>query len=241
MATTKQVFLSRFRRISKGIQKGGDWTNLIPRTLRALSDALKGDVYLFSPEGKSFDKTIPDLTAEEAERFLPVLSTQEDAIPGVYGWEKPGFLMITPLQSRKFRVGTLLVCREKKPFQINDIILAEYAGTIIAMSLGNKKEGAMLEEERERGAAESAVSTLSSSEHYAVRKILESIEYHTGTIVSGDVADREGFTRSAAVLGLKKLESAGVLESRSIGNKGTYIEVKNDWLREVLGKGAGAR
>ena len=236
MASNKQVFLSSFRRLARCLQNCEDWTNPIPLALRYLSEALKGEVYLFSPEGKSFDKTIPDLTEEEAERYLPVLSTQEDANREVYGWEKPGFLMITPLLCCKMRLGTLLISREKKPFQINDIVLAEYAGSIIALTLSRQREVALQEEARGRGAAESAVSTLTSSEHFAVRKILESINYRTGTMVAGDVADREGFTRSVAVTGLRKLESAGVVESHSIGNKGTCIEVKNTWLQEVLNK-----
>jgi transcriptional pleiotropic repressor len=35
---------------------------------------------------------------------------------------------------------------------------------------------------------------------------------------------------------LRKLESAGVIESRSLGMKGTYIKVLNDHLYSALAK-----
>ncbi|MDX5324286.1 MAG: GTP-sensing pleiotropic transcriptional regulator CodY, partial [Exiguobacterium sp.] len=37
-----------------------------------------------------------------------------------------------------------------------------------------------------------------------------------------------GITRSVIVNALRKLESAGVIESRSLGMKGTYIKILND-------------
>ena len=39
---------------------------------------------------------------------------------------------------------------------------------------------------------------------------------------------RVGITRSVIVNALRKFESAGVIESRSSGMKGTYIKVLND-------------
>ena len=42
------------------------------------------------------------------------------------------------------------------------------------------------------------------------------------------IADGAGITRSVIVNALKKFESAGVIESKSSGMKGTYIKVVND-------------
>ena len=39
------------------------------------------------------------------------------------------------------------------------------------------------------------------------------------------IADRIGITRSVIVNALRKLESAGIIESRSLGMKGTYLKV----------------
>ena len=49
-----------------------------------------------------------------------------------------------------------------------------------------------------------------------------------GILVASKIADRVGITRSVIVNALRKLESAGVIESRSSGMRGTYIKVLNE-------------
>ncbi|MDR1510455.1 MAG: hypothetical protein LBS53_12550, partial [Synergistaceae bacterium] len=49
------------------------------------------------------------------------------------------------------------------------------------------------------------------------------------------VADRVGVTRSVIVNALRKLGSAGIIESRSLGMKGTYIKVTSRLFLEELG------
>ena len=51
-----------------------------------------------------------------------------------------------------------------------------------------------------------------------------------GLLVASKIADRAGITRSVIVNALRKLESAGVIETRSLGMKGTYIKILNDRL-----------
>ena len=46
--------------------------------------------------------------------------------------------------------------------------------------------------------------------------------------MASKIADRVGITRSVIVNALRKLESAGVIESRSSGMRGTYIKVLNE-------------
>ena len=43
-------------------------------------------------------------------------------------------------------------------------------------------------------------------------------------------------TRSVIVNALRKFESAGVIESKSLGMKGTYIKVKNEYLIDEVKK-----
>ncbi len=50
------------------------------------------------------------------------------------------------------------------------------------------------------------------------------------------IADRVGITRSVIVNALRKFESAGVIESKSLGMKGTYIRILNDTLLDELNK-----
>ena len=54
-------------------------------------------------------------------------------------------------------------------------------------------------------------------------------------------ADKAGITRSVSVNALRKFESAGVIESRSSGMKGTNIKVVNDCVFEELEKAEKSR
>ena len=55
-----------------------------------------------------------------------------------------------------------------------------------------------------------------------------------GILVASKIADRVGITRSVIVNALRKFESAGVIESRSSGMKGTYIKIINDAIYEEI-------
>ena len=80
----------------------------------------------------------------------------------------------------------------------------------------------------------SALSTLSYSELDAIEHIFDELEGREGILVASKIADRVGITRSVIVNALRKFESAGVIESRSSGMKGTYIKVLNDAVFEEL-------
>ena len=89
---------------------------------------------------------------------------------------------------------------------------------------------------RERNAVQVAISTLSYSEIEAAIQIFAELEGDEGLLVASKIADRSGITRSVIVNALRKLESAGVIESRSLGMKGTYIKILNGKLKEGLAK-----
>ena len=71
---------------------------------------------------------------------------------------------------------------------------------------------------------------------YIVYKFSHKLEGNEGILVASKIADRVGITRSVIVNALRKFESAGVIESRSSGMKGTYIKVLNDVVFEELKK-----
>jgi transcriptional pleiotropic repressor len=54
--------------------------------------------------------------------------------------------------------------------------------------------------------------------------------------VASKIADRARITRSVIVNALRKLESAGVIESKSLGMKGTHIKILNAHLIEEMKK-----
>lgn len=90
------------------------------------------------------------------------------------------------------------------------------------------------EETRKVQIVKSAISTLSFSELEAITHIFEEMDGKEGILVASKIADRVGITRSVIVNALRKFESAGVIESRSSGMKGTYIKVLNDVVFDEL-------
>ena len=62
----------------------------------------------------------------------------------------------------------------------------------------------------------------------AITHIFDELNGMEESLVASKIADRVGITRSVIVNALRKFESAGVIESRSSGMKGTYIKVLND-------------
>ena len=113
---------------------------------------------------------------------------------------------------------------------IDDIILCEYGATVVGLEMLRSVNEETAEESRKQQVVSSAISTLSFSEMEAIIHIFEELEGNEGILVASKIADRVGITRSVIVNALRKFESAGIIESRSSGMKGTYIKVLNDLI-----------
>ena len=92
----------------------------------------------------------------------------------------------------------------------------------------------LYEEDRKKQVVKSAFSTLSFTELEAIIHIFQELDGNEGILVASKIADRVGITRSVIVNALRKFESAGVIESRSSGMKGTYIKVLNEVIFDEL-------
>ena len=68
----------------------------------------------------------------------------------------------------------------------------------------------------------------------AILHIFQELDGLEGVLVASRIADRVGITRSVIVNALRKFESAGVIETKSSGMKGTYIKVLNDVIFDEL-------
>ena len=113
-------------------------------------------------------------------------------------------------------------------YDIDDIILSEYGTAVVGLEMMRSVNEESAEEQRKVNIVRSAISTLSFSELEAIQHIFDELDGNEGILVASKIADRVGITRSVIVNALRKFESAGVIESRSSGMKGTYIKVIND-------------
>ena len=138
-----------------------------------------------------------------------------------------GLTTIVPIIGGGERLGTLLLGRVDAQFQDDDLILGEYGATVVGMEILREKGDRIEEEARSKAVVQMAISSLSYSELEAIEHIFEELDGNEGLLVASKIADRVGITRSVIVNALRKLGSAGVIESRSLGMKGTYIKVLN--------------
>lgn len=141
---------------------------------------------------------------------------------------------IVPISGGGDRLGTLVLSRKNESFGDDDLILAEYGSTIIGMEILRERLEEKETEARSKAIVSVAVNSLSFSEMEAVEQIFEELEGKEGLLVASKIADRAGITRSVIVNALRKLESAGVIETRSLGMKGTYIRILNSQLLHEL-------
>lgn len=180
--------------------------------------------------GNHVDKLLND-------RFLEVLSTKENVNLQTLGFENNDMQyqgIINPIEIGGERLGTVFMYRMKNPYDIDDIIVSEYGTTVVGLEMMRSLQEENAEEDRRQQVVKSAFSTLSFSELEAIIHIFEELDGPEGILVASKIADRVGITRSVIVNALRKFESAGVIESRSSGMKGTYIKVLNDVLFDEL-------
>ncbi len=174
------------------------------------------------------------------ERLMGILSTKESV-----NFETLGFTrevsrnyqaIITPIDISGQRYGTLVIYKPSsaEAYSIEDIILTEYGATVVGLEMVRSVAEESAEEDRRAQGVQAALSTLSASETEAVVHIFEELSGFEGILVASRIADREGITRSVIVNALRKLESAGVIVSKSSGMKGTYIKVTNELIYDEI-------
>ncbi len=143
---------------------------------------------------------------------------------------------IIPILGGGQRWGTLVLTRYSPAFEEEDLVIGEYGATVVGMEIQRRKSLEREEEEREIAMVQMAIGTLSYSEIEAVQQIFAELDGDEGLLVASKIADRSGITRSVIVNALRKLESAGVVESRSLGMKGTRIKITNSKFKDELNK-----
>lgn len=222
---------------------------------RVLREMLHSNVIVLSKKGKilgiSYDQEIQKIEEllgdrrgdriDESlnERLLAVLSTRENVYLQTLGFSEHTYHchgMIVPIDIAGERLGTLFMYRPETVYDIEDIILCEYGATVIGMEMMRAENDESAEEERKQQMVKAALNTLSGSELEAMNCVFRELKGKNGLLVASKIAEQEGITRSIIVTGLKKLESAGVIEARSAGMKGTKVKICNEMLLDELRK-----
>ena len=254
----QQEVLAKVRKLNWLLQespKGNFSFTDICKVLRELTDS---NVYIVDVNGKVLGV---DLSVVEDSSLVEDPETGEFAFPKSYGIElmklqsttanlqheellkvfkddedtKEKYHTFIPILGGGKRWGTLILARYEPEYTDEDLVLAEVGATVVGLEIQRVKTLEQEEQIRQEEVVRMAISTLSYSEHEAVHKIFEELDGSEGILIASKVADRSRITRSVIVNALRKLESAGVIESKSLGMKGTHIKVLNDKFFEQLG------
>jgi len=121
---------------------------------------------------------------------------------------------------------------------LEDTIIAEYGAMILGLRIVQSVADGLLDEARKKEAVKMVVSTLTYSEHRAAEDIFSEFTGREALVVASKIADRAGITRSVIVNTLRKLEGSGIVETKSLGMRGTKIKVLNEYIFETLGYGS---
>ena len=251
------TLLSRTRIINKLLQKSE--TIEYKKIALVLSDVMSSNVYIVSKGGSilgyclqddfecslMIDKVIskgkfPDKYVEWLRKVNQTMSNirLEQGIctfsEGVACLFNDKFTTVVPIHGAGKRTGTLIVAKFQSSFNDDDLILAEYGATVVGMEILRELSEKIETEARKKATVQIALGTLSYSELEAVIHILGELKGNEGLLVASKIADKVGITRSVIVNALRKFESSGVIESKSLGMKGTYIKVLNECLRDEL-------
>jgi len=144
------------------------------------------------------------------------------------------YVFVLPLYIGPERSATIMAYR-KLSFISEEITLLEVVGAFICLILSLVSSAEVFRKHRDTEAVKLAIGNLSYSEFAAVLHIFREIGAE-GLIVAAHVADKIGIARSVVVNALRKLEGAGIIETRSLGVKGTYIKSLSGALLEELYK-----
>lgn len=246
--------LDKTRKINKLLHNNNSGKVVFNDICQVLMETLSSNILVISWKGKILGVSlcpgvdeITDLIESHVgsfvdpllnERFLGVLSTKENVNLQTLGFEGENMRkyqgIINPIDIAGERLGTVFMYRDGKPYEIEDIIVSEYGTTVVGLEMMRSVHEENAEEDRKKQVVKSAFGTLSFTELEAIIHIFDELNGNEGILVASKIADRVGITRSVIVNALRKFESAGVIESRSSGMKGTYIKVLNEVIFDEL-------
>lgn len=255
------ILLEKMRKVNKVLQTSDTQSVSFRDLCKILSEVLNANVYILSRKGRVLGYALGtleecdflknDLLADKRfpedynRTLLSYVETKENLINKenvcvIDNREKcsmgTSYSTIVPVNGSGERLGTIILGKYNEEFNVEDLVLAEYGATVVGLEILRSKHDEIEDEARKKAVVQMAIGTLSYSELEAVDHIFRELEGNEGLLIASKIADKVGITRSVIVNALRKFESAGVIESRSLGMKGTHIRILNDKLLEELKK-----
>lgn len=134
--------------------------------------------------------------------------------------------------------GSLLLFKDKKDGEFSDDDMQQASMFASNAATVHKQDDfqATASAEYLLKQAHDVLDSLSFTEIDVMAEVFALLNNGEGLVIASQIADKNGHARSVTVNALRKLESAGVLRTRSLGVKGTYIEILNKELSNEINK-----
>ena len=249
-----QSFLDKARKISDLVQTNNLASESLPyhHLALALSEVLNSNTYIIGSKGdvlgyqvkhnvnnERVNQMLEDnhMSLEYTKKLSLVTSSADNldirneltAFPKELQDELTNaYTTIIPIICFSNRLGTIILGRLDQKFTENDLVLGEYSATVVGLQMMNQHNLDIEKNIQQQLAVQMAMKTLSFTERKAVDAILKELDGRKeGRLIAATIADKEQITRSVIVNALRKLEASGIIETRSLGMKGTYIKIIN--------------
>ena len=235
-------------------------TTLIPldELCKKLSNIITANIYLFYSSGEIFSYAVADsLSCKYSESslesrqlpdyYLSVFDENDHSRFNVFediplctceGVEqcifRNRYYSVIPIFSNFKKTAGMLLIRYGESFNEDDQVLCEYTSAIISLELLRQEQDYIQQQSMEMARAKLAVSLLSSNELRAANELLQTLEGQKGTVFLKNIAHQVYVTHSTVSSALKKIESAGLIYTRSQGVKGKYVEILNPYLKKEI-------
>lgn len=239
--------LEKTRLLSKTIQKGVENPVDFNEVVKTLSKITGSQVTLIGRRGKLLSRVTSDnskvvyqpimslnkkvIDEPENNRLQSIVETKMDNLADGHK------ITIVPIYGGGERLGTLIFAKPDSCFSIEDLVLFEYAATVTGLEIlrliNERKEYKL----RERQSLKMAMDVLSYSELEALKLMFSEVSGNEAFLVASTIASKHRLTRSVIVNALRKLESAGVIDARSLGMKGTHVKILNAYFLDKIQAG----
>lgn len=235
-------------------------TSLIPikKLCKQLCNITNSNIYLFFPNGKIFSYSIaqafyceynedalksPQLPQHYLDMFHKSNNTRfnifEDCpictCEGVRTCIfKNRYYSMIPVFYNFTKIAGILLIRYGAPFAKDEEILCEYTAVIISLEIMRREQERIKQESFERARSQLAVNSLTFSELKASAAVVDMLPDKEGVVFLKEISKETYVTHSTVSSALKKLESAGVIRTKSQGVKGKYVHITSHYLEQEI-------
>lgn len=250
--------LAKTRKINHLLQDNINQPDIFIEVSELLSELIHANTYIISSNGTLLGYSARQRIANDRmQQWLEQYSSPETTVHQLFSLQeasaaqnsnreyltvsvedqdvfKGELSVVVPIFGGRERLGMIAMNKIDAPFCQDDMVLVEHAATLLGLKLCLQKAIGQEKEACSRMKAQKVIHILTHSELAAVGFIFQELNGKEGLIVTTKVAKKYSISRSILIVALRKLKTAGMIESHSLGVKGTYIKILNEKILDAV-------